>query len=198
LPHGDQVAADPAVRLGERDRLLGVVEAVQVHFRRVDRDRDAAEFAEFTELFRGELGLRGAAAADHVHLAHLARAQRGEDRLRHVGLRQLLRVAGDDAGHVHGHVADADHGHRLGIKHERVHVHVGVAAVPVDEVGGGVAAGQVLAVDAEPAVAHRARRVHHGVVGGEQVLAGHVFAEPDPAEERDVRAFQDAPQVVGH
>ena len=77
----------------------------------------------------------------------LRRAQRGHHRLGDVGLLELGRVAGQDAGHVDGDVADADHRDRLRVQGERVHVDVGVAAVPVDEVGGRVAARQVLAGD---------------------------------------------------
>ena len=75
-------------------------------------------------------------------------------------------------------------------------IHVGVAAVPVHEVGGGVAAGQVLAGDAEPPVAHGPGGVDHRVVGGHQLVAGDVLAEVDPAQEADVRAFQHLAQVL--
>ena len=63
-------------------------------------------------------------------------------------------------GHVHGDVADPDDRHRLGVQLERARVHVGVAAVPVDELGGRVAARQVLTVDAASAgpASRRSRR----------------------------------------
>ena len=77
---------------------------------------------------------------------------------------KLVRVAGQDAGHVDRDVADPDDGDRLRVEGERVEVDVGVTAVPVHEVGRRVAARQVLAGDAEPPVAHRAGGVHDGVV----------------------------------
>ena len=71
-----------------------------------------------------------------------------------------------------------------------------MAAVPVHEVGRRPAARQVLAGDAEPPVAHRAGRVHHGVVAAEQVVPGDVRAEVHAADERDAGRLKDAAQVV--
>ena len=72
-----------------------------------------------------------------------------------------------------------------------------MAAVPVDEVGGRVAAGQVLAGDAHPAVPHRPGRVDDGVVAGQQVFPGDVVAEVDATEEPHVRVLEHAAEVVG-
>src|SRR5438552_250363 len=58
------------------------------------------------------------------------------------------------------------------------------------EVGGGIAAGQVLAGYAEPPVPHRPGRVDHRVVRRHQVVTGHVLAEVYPAGEPDVGALQ--------
>ena len=176
--HGDQVAADPAVGRGERSRFARAVEALgQLELGLVGGHLHAAKLAELAQLLGGELGLRRAAAADDVHLADLGRAQRRHHRLRDVGLLKVGRVAGQDAGHVHRDVANPDDGDRLGVEGEGARVDVGVTAVPVDEVGRRVAAEQVLARDAEAAVAHRAGGVHDRVVGVKQVFPGHVRAE---------------------
>ena len=83
-----------------------------------------------------------------------------------------------------------------GVEGEGARVHVRMAAVPVDEVGGGVASRPVLARDAQPPVPHRAGRVDDRVVGRQQVVAGDVLAEVDPADEPDVRALQHLAQVL--
>src|SRR5262249_4811009 len=98
---------------------------------------------------------------------------------------------------VNGHVPDADHRHRLGVQLEPVRVHVRVSAVPVDEVGGRVATGQVLAWYPEPPVAHRAGRVDNRVITGQQVISGHVVAEVYRADELDALMLEYAPQVIG-
>src|SRR4029077_2328334 len=164
-----EVATDPAVGLHEFAALPARVERGQVRLGSRYRDVDPGELAELTQFLGGELGLGRPAAADHVHLADVAGQQRVKDRLRYVGPGQLLRVPDQDAGHVHGDVADPDDRHRLGVQLEGARVHVGVAAVPVDELGGGVAARQLLTLDAHPPVPHRAGRVDHGVVAGQQV-----------------------------
>ena len=132
-----------------------------------------------------------------MDFADLAGHQRVEDWLGHVGPVQLAGVPDQDPGHVDRHVADPDHRDRFGVQGEGGGVDVRVPAVPVDEVGGREAAGQVLTGNAEPPVAHRAGGVHHGVVAGQQVLAGHVVAEMDGTEEADAVVLKHAAQVVG-
>src|SRR5262249_35519881 len=127
-----EVAADPALGFREPAALAGRVERLQVGLTRRHGDGDPGELAELAPLFGGELGLGRAAAADDVHLAHLAGHQRVEHRLRYVGAGQLGRIPDQDAGHVHGDVADPDDRHRLRVQAELARVHVGVAAVPVD------------------------------------------------------------------
>ena len=82
-------------------------------------------------------------------------------------------------------------------RRERGRVDVRMPAVPVDEVGRREAAGQVLAGDAQPAVPHRAGRVHHRVVAGQQVLAGHVGAQVHAADEVHAVVLKHAAQVLG-
>ncbi len=72
-----------------------------------------------------------------------------------------------------------------------------MAAVPVDEVGRRVAARQIFAGNAHAPVPHGAGRVHHRVVAGQQVIAGHVVAKVDAADETDALVFQHIAQVVG-
>src|SRR4029077_1622500 len=173
---GDQVAAHAPVGLGQRNALAGGIERVQIGFVGVHDNVDARQFAQLTQLLGGELGVRGPATADHMDLADLAGVQGVQNRLRHVGAVQFGRVPGEDPGHVDGDVTHADHRHRLGVQGERAGIDVGVTAVPVDEVRGRVASGQVLAGDAESAVAHGPGGVDHRVVRGEQIVAGDVLA----------------------
>ena len=72
----------------------------------------------------------------------------------------------------------------------------GMTAVPVHEVGGRVAARQVLARNAEPPIPHRPGRVDHRVVRRHQVVTGHVLAEVHPAGETDAGALQHLAQVL--
>ena len=64
--------------------------ALQVELGRVGADLHARQLAELAQLLGGELGLRRAAAADHVHLADLGRAQHGHHRLGDVGVLELV------------------------------------------------------------------------------------------------------------
>src|SRR5439155_918219 len=64
---------------------------------------------------------------------------------------------------------------------------VRMAVVPGDELGGGVRAGAVLALDAEAAVVRRTDRVDDRVVAIEQLRALDVLPELDRAEEAEAR-----------
>ena len=197
FPDHDHVAADTAVRLGERRALAGPVEGVRVGLGGRDDDLDAGQLTQLTQLLGGELGVRGAAPPDHVHLTNLAGLQSLQHRLGHVGAVQVGRVPGQDPGHIHRDVPDADDRNRLSVQNERAGPDVRVPAVPVDEVGGRVAARQVLARNAEPPVPHRPGRVDHRVVSRQQVVAGHILAQVHAAEKPDVGAFQHPAQVLG-
>ena len=198
-PVGDHVvvAAHVPVGLRQPGALPGRVEGVQVSLAVADHDVDSGQGAELAQLLGGELGLGRAAAADHVDLADLARRQGVEHRLGDVSLVQLAWVPGQDPGHVHCHVADPDHRYRLGVQDERGRVDVRMPAVPVDEVGRREAPRQVLAGNAEPPVAHRAGRVYHRVVAGQQLGPGDVGAEVQAAEEADALVLEHPAQVVG-
>ena len=100
-----------------------------------------------------------------------------------VGLAQLVVGEGEHPGDVHRHVAVADHHGALAREVEVPVGVVGVGVVPADEGGGGVAAGQVLAGDAELAVGLAADREDDRVVEPLQLFDLDVLADLDVAEE---------------
>ncbi len=138
----------------------------------------------------------GAAPREQHHLPYRAAAQRREDGFRHVRAFEFGGRAGEDAGHVEGHIAGPDDRHPLRVQGERRPGDIGMPAVPGDEVGGGAAAGQLLAGDAEAPADRGAGRVEDRVVVGEEVPAGDVGAELDAAEEADRRVVEDPAQLA--
>ncbi len=109
-------------------------------------------------------------------------------RIRAVGLAQLVVGQGQHPGDVHRHVAVADHHGALAGEVEVAVGVVGVGVVPADEGGGGVAAGQVLAGNAELAVGLAADREDDRVVEPLQLLDLDVVADLDVAEEAEALA----------
>ncbi len=99
------------VGLHQPGALAGRIEGIQVMLALADHHVHAVQLAELAQFLGGELGLGRTAAADHVHLANLARLERLEHRLGDIGLTQLGGVLDQDAGDVHRYVADADHRH---------------------------------------------------------------------------------------
>ena len=95
---------------------------------------------------------------------------------------------GEHPGDVHRHVAVADHHGALAGEVELALGVVGVGVVPADEGGGGVAAGQILAGDAELAVGLAADREDDRVVELLQLLDLDVVADLDVAEEAEALA----------
>ena len=102
-----------------------------------------------------------------------------------VGLAQLVVGQGQHPGDVHRHVAVADHHGALAGEVELVVGVVGMGVVPADEGGGGVAAGQLFAGDAELAVGLAADREDDRVVEPLEVLDLDVVADLDVAEEAE-------------
>ncbi len=102
-----------------------------------------------------------------------------------VGLAQLVIGQGQHAGDVHRHVAVADHDGTLAGEVEVVVGVVGVGVVPADEGGRRVAAGQVLAGDAELAIGLAADREDDRVVEPLEILDLDVMADLDVAEEAE-------------
>lgn len=189
-----EVAGDQPVA---RDRLLRG--RVQLEVGRVDQHGGGGEGVQLAELLGGEAGLRGAAAAEHGDPLHRGPGQRVQDVLRHVGGGQLARGAGQHPGDVQRDVSHADDddvpGPADGVLHERA-VGVGVPAVPGHDLGGRQAAGQVLALDAQPAVTGRAVGVDDGVHVPAQLGQGEVLADLDVADEAHPLVVQRVVQGV--
>ncbi len=185
LPH-------PAITVAEGARLVVVV--LQVG--RVHHDRDALHLGHLPQLQGRELGVHGAAAADHRHHPGRVGAEPGADVLGDVGGLQLLGAAHQHACHVQGDVADAHHGRALGGQRP-LGVRIRVAVVPGHELGGPVRPLEVLARDAEPTVRERPRGEDDRVVEAVHVVQGEVAAELDVAEEPDARVGGDPLQRAG-
>ncbi len=172
----------------------------------VDDDVHPGEVAECEELRIAVRGLRRAASAEQDDLADVALPQRLQSVVGDVGARQFVDVHGEDPRDIEGDVAVADDDGAFAGQIEGAVGVVGVAVVPGDELGGGVAAGQVLARDPESAVGRRTGRIDHGVVMLEQFgvsdvasdLGGEVQGEL-LAPERPFERFRDrlGPRMIG-
>ncbi len=150
-------------------------------------DVGLGHLAQLADLGIGEGGLGGPAAAEHEDLLHGAVGQ-GVDRvLGGVGDLQLLAGEGEHPGDVGGDVAVADHHHPLAAEVEFAVGEVGVGVVPVDELGGRVAAGQVLALDPEVAIDAGPIGEEDGVIALLELGDGDVAADLDVAEEAELR-----------
>ena len=114
-----------------------------------------------------------------------------------VGRQQLAR-AGEDAREVHRHVPVADHGRVLGGEVEAEAAEVRVGVVPAHELGGRVAAGQVLARDPHPPVGARAHRVDDRVVVRRQVGVGEVAPHLNVPVEAELGVGGDLVVDPGH
>ena len=91
-----------------------------------------------------------------------------------------------------------DHGRRGGGEVEAGVAVVGVAIVPADQFGRGVAAGEALTGDAQGAVGAGAEGVDHGVVVRPQLRGRHVTPELDVADEVERRMARDAVEHPRH
>jgi hypothetical protein len=146
--------------------------------------------AQLAQLRARERRLGRPAAAEHDDLLDAARAQRLQRVVRDVGALELGDAAREDARHVGGDVAVADHDGPRRRQVELAVAIVGVAVVPGHELGGRPAAGQVLAGDPERLVGLRAGGVDDGGVvlhqlGVRDVGADlHVAEEPTAASQR--------------
>ena len=129
---------------------------------------------------------------------HPSGRQHVQDRLGDVGVAQLVRALEQDAGNIDGDVARPDHRGLLGVQDELIQSAVGVSAVPVDEIGGREAAGQVLPGNSHPAIDGGTGGIDHGVMSACQIRTGKVRAELHTAQEVDVGVFQDLTQGADH
>src|SRR5215218_2189441 len=180
------------VDLGRLVGLIGFEESlagrVELDLGGVDDDVGVLHLPELLDLRVGEGGLNRTAAAEDDDLADLLRVE-GLDRVvGGVGLAQLVVGESQHPGDVHRHVAVADHHGALAGEVELVVGVVGVGVVPADEGGGGMAARQVLAGDAELAVGLAADREDDRVVEAFQLLHLDVVADLDVAEEAEALA----------
>ena len=128
----------------DRARAVGV----ELHVLGVDDHVGVGQLAQLAQLGVGERGLGGPAAADDHDLLDRALGHHLDRVVGGVGDLELLARQHEHARDVHGHVAVADHHGALAGEVELEVAEVRVAVVPGDELGGGPAAGQVLARDA--------------------------------------------------
>ncbi len=195
----DAAAAGDGGAGGEfgEDRRLGRGVRRQALGPSLHEDVDVVEGGERDQFGQGERGLGRSAPPEDDDLADPARAQRGQGPVGDVGTGEGVGVGGQDPGHVQGHVAVADDDGPFGVQRVGGAVVVGVAVVPGDEVGGGGAAGQVLALDAEAPVGGGAHGVDHGVVVADQVLMVQVVADPGVEAVREAGLALDGPEQFG-
>ena len=131
---------------------VGLAVSVEPGFLGEHFDIGARQLAHLLDLGVGEGGLGRPAASDEVDVADPALAQGLQRVVGDVGDRQLLVGAAQDARHVDGHVAHADDRGGLPRQVETAVTIVRVAVVPRHELGGRVAALEVLARNVEASV----------------------------------------------
>ena len=115
-----------------------------------------------------------------------------------VGLGQFLGRAGQNPGHVDGHVADADDRDIFGVEVEMAVAEIGVAVEPGHELGRGVAIDQVFAGDPHSPVRLGPGGEGHGVVVPPELVDGNVPPDLDVAEESESGAGGDFVETPGH
>jgi hypothetical protein len=154
-------------------------------------DVGVGQVAELPDLRIGERRLRRSAAAQEVNLPDPACRQRLERVVGDVRPRQLVRRSAEDAGDVDRHVPDADDRGPLLVEVELAVPVVGVAVVPGHELGGRMAASQVLAGDPHAPVGLRPGGVDDLVIVLPEVIDGQILAQLDVAEEAKARVGGD-------
>src|SRR5579885_268461 len=151
----------------------------------IDDGGRIGQLAQFAQFLVGEFGLGGTAAADDVDFTNAASRQRLQRVLGDVGVLQFVDGLGEDAADIRGDVALADD-HRDFLRQVEGEIAViGMTVVPADELGGRVAARQVLAGYAQAAIGLRPAGEHDGVVGAAQFLDREVAADGDVADETE-------------
>ena len=188
LADGEQLLDHLAGELVLAGHLDGLV--VQIEVVLVDDELHAGQLLHLAQFLHAELGLGHATADEQVEHLGLVLADALVHVVRNVGLGlEVVGVAHEFAGHVHGHVAAADHGDVLGRKRPFAGTG-GVSVVPFDELGGTVHTFKVGAGQVQRLVLDRAGGEQHGVVTGQQVVKSHVLAEFHVAVEVDVRVIE--------
>ena len=188
LADGEQLLDHLAGELVLAGHLDGLV--VQIEVVLVDDELHAGQLLHLAQFLHAELGLGHATADEQVEHLGLVLADALVHVVRNVGLGlEVVGVAHEFAGHVHGHVAAADYGDVLGRKRPFAGTG-GVAVIPFDELGGAVHAFKVGTGQVQRLVLDRAGGEQHGVVTGQQVVKSHVLAEFHVAIEVDVRVVE--------
>ena len=188
LADGEQLLDHLAGELVLAGHLDGLV--VQIEVVLVDDELHAGQLLHLAQFLHAELGLGHATADEQVEHLGLVLADALVHVVRNVGLDlEVVGVAHEFAGHVHGHVAAADYGDVLGRKRPFAGTG-GVAVIPFDELGGAVHAFKVGTGQVQRLVLDRAGGEQHGVVTGQQVVKSHVLAEFHVAVEVDVRVVE--------
>src|ERR1700716_4122069 len=99
-----------------------------------------------------------------------------------IGFAQVVDRRGQDAGDVAGDVALPDHDGAIARQIEYPVAIIRLPVVPADELGGGVAAREVLAGDSEASVGARTAGQYDQVIGVAELLDGQGPADLDLAE----------------
>ncbi len=159
----------------------------------VEHDVHVAGLGQLTQLERGELDLRRAAAAEHVHVRDRRIAQPLVDVARDFGDEHVVSVLGQHTRHVQRHIAVADHSNFLGVERPGARV-VGVTVIPGDELGGTVGTVQIRAGDLQRSIIDGAGGENHSVVVGHEITEREVLAVLHIAEEADVTTTQNRAQ----
>ena len=188
LADGEQFLDHLTGELVLAGHLDGLVVQVKVVF--VDDELHAGQLLHLAQFLHAELGLSHATADEQVEHLGLVLADALVHVVRNVGLGlEVVGVTHEFAGHIHGHVATADHGDVLGRKRPFAGTG-GVTVVPFDELGGAVHAFKIGAGQVQRLVLDRAGGEQHGVVTGQQVVEGHVLAEFHIAVQVDIRVVE--------
>ncbi len=153
----------------------------------IDDHRRVRERGELAQLGRGVGRLGRAATAEDHDLADGSADELVQRMVGDVGLAQLGLGQHQHAGDVQRDVAVADHDGPMAGQVEVMVGAVGMPVVPGDEVGGRLAAVELLAGDVEASPDRRARRVDDRVEVLEQVLVGDDRTDLDAAVEAEAR-----------
>jgi len=141
------------------------------------------QLIQFLDLRIGECCLGRSAPTQHVDGPDPAVAQRLKRVRRDIRNVQFVMSPRENAGHVHRHIAVADHNRASLSQVELVVAVVRMPVVPADKLGRGVAAREVFAGDFQPAIGLRANGVDDRVIVADQIDMVDIAPVFDVAEE---------------
>jgi hypothetical protein len=185
FPSGSRLAK--SLKISWLRRLVGSASSLSSWAWLISSRTHSPSSMTMSDLGVGEGRLQGAAAPEHDDLAHRAVADRLDRMVGCVRQLELRAGKGQHPGDVGGDVAVPDHDGALTGKIEFGVGEVGVGVVPVDEGGGRMAAGELLAGDAELPVDAGAVGEDDRVVPVGQLAHADVAADVDVAEEAEAR-----------